>query len=285
MYNFYPKKLVQPSGYAPNILLTMKLTAVILTTAILQVSANTFGQKVTLVERNAPLQQVFEKISEQTGYDFLISTETLKESSPVSINVKREDLRSVLGKIFAKQPLQYEIQERIVVVSRQSTSTQVMGQLSIKPVTVSGKVVDSLGRPLGGATLSNQANKVVAITGTNGTFSFEASNGDQIMVSYIGFNSLSFAVEENNLNRTVILYPVSSKLQEISVVSTGYQTIPKERITGSFEQINNEGLNRRVGTDIISRLDGNSSILFDKRVPGSPTLQIRGLSTLTQGIA
>jgi hypothetical protein len=58
--------------------LIMKLTTLLLITAILQVSASTFAQRVTLSEKNTPLNKVFEKISDQTGYDFLISTETLK---------------------------------------------------------------------------------------------------------------------------------------------------------------------------------------------------------------
>eukprot|EP01039_Chlorochromonas_danica_P020911 gene20911-25653_t len=72
----------------------MKLTTLILITAILQVSANTFAQKVTLSERNASLNKIFEKISDQTGYDFLVSTENLKMAKSVTIHVQNEDLKS-----------------------------------------------------------------------------------------------------------------------------------------------------------------------------------------------
>ena len=54
-----------------------------------------------------------------------------------------------------------------------------------------------------------------------------------------------------------------AQLEEVAVeVNTGYQKISKERATGSFVVIDNELLNRRVGTDILSRLDGVVSGVF-----------------------
>jgi type II secretory pathway component GspD/PulD (secretin) len=118
MYNFYPKKLVQPPGRAHHILLIMKLTTLLLITAILQVSASTFAQRVTLSEKNTPLNKIFEKISDQTGYDFLISTENLKMAKSVTVNVHNEGLKATLDKIFANQILNFEVQDKMVVVSK-----------------------------------------------------------------------------------------------------------------------------------------------------------------------
>lgn len=66
------------------------------------------------------------------------------------------------------------------------------------------------------------------------------------------------------------------------VVSTGYQTVPKERATGSFVQVSNELLNRSVSTDILSRLNGvTSGLAFNTTdAYGTTKLNIRGLSTI-----
>src|SRR5476651_1577253 len=137
MYNFYPKKLVQPRGCTINIRLIMKLTTLILITAILQVSASTLAQRVTLSERNAPLNKIFEKISDQTGYDFLVSTENLKKAKSVTINVRNEDLKSALDKIFAGQPLNFVIQEKMVVVSKRESLP--INKVNIQiPIKISG---------------------------------------------------------------------------------------------------------------------------------------------------
>ena len=81
-------------------------------------SASAFAQHVTLAETNTPLNKVFDNISRQTGYDFLISTENLKLARPVNINVSNEELQSVLSRIFATQPLTFVLQEKMVVVSK-----------------------------------------------------------------------------------------------------------------------------------------------------------------------
>jgi len=68
-------------------------------------------------------------------------------------------------------------------------------------------------------------------------------------------------------------------LQEVEI-STGYQTLPAERMTGSFERVDEKLFNRQISTDIISRLDGiMPGLLFDKR-GGGERLMVRGLSSI-----
>src|SRR5690606_39430061 len=63
----------------------------------------------------------------------------------------------------------------------------------------------------------------------------------------------------------VWLHETAQKLDEV-LVSTGYETISKERVTGSFDFIENSLLERQIAPDIISKLEGLSpAILFDKR--------------------
>nr|WP_199080319.1 SusC/RagA family TonB-linked outer membrane protein [Pedobacter sp. ASV19] len=76
-------------------------------------------------------------------------------------------------------------------------------------------------------------------------------------------------------------------LKEVNIVSTGYQTLPKERATGSFTQLSNKDLNRRVSTDILSRIEdivpglsfskNNSNFNF---YSSQSQLSIRGQSTI-----
>ncbi|WP_164112434.1 MULTISPECIES: TonB-dependent receptor plug domain-containing protein [Sphingobacterium] len=65
------------------------------------------------------------------------------------------------------------------------------------------------------------------------------------------------------------------------MVSTGYQNIPKERATGSFEVVDSALFHRRMGTNVIDRLENMvPGMLFD-RTPGAPDpILIRGRSTI-----
>ncbi|WP_432327683.1 hypothetical protein ACRQ5D_31075 [Mucilaginibacter sp. P25] len=51
----------------------MKLSIILLLATILQVSAKSYAQKITLSEKNAPLEKVLKEIREQSGYDFFIT--------------------------------------------------------------------------------------------------------------------------------------------------------------------------------------------------------------------
>src|SRR5690606_39862371 len=68
------------------------------------------------------------------------------------------------------------------------------------------------------------------------------------------------------------------------IVSTGYETIPKERATGSFFIVDSALLHRRVSTGILERLDGVvSGLIFNRNQPGpanNSEISIRGRSTI-----
>jgi len=82
----------------------------------------------------------------------------------------------------------------------------------------------------------------------------------------------------------VYLRPKVNELEEVQV-STGYQTIPKERATGAFDMIGKKDLARQIGPNILNRLDGlSTAILFDKRGNTQNDFMVRGLSTITAAI-
>ncbi|SMC90232.1 SusC/RagA family TonB-linked outer membrane protein [Pedobacter nyackensis] len=75
------------------------------------------------------------------------------------------------------------------------------------------------------------------------------------------------------------------QLQQVNIVSTGYQQLPKERAPGSFVLVDSAQLNRKVGPDIFSRLEGiTSGLMFNKNtvasLGGGLDLSIRARSTI-----
>jgi hypothetical protein len=50
-------------------LLTMNLTIVLLFVTLLQVNAASYAQEVNLSVKNAPIQEVFNQLTKQTGYN------------------------------------------------------------------------------------------------------------------------------------------------------------------------------------------------------------------------
>lgn len=96
-------------------------------------------------------------------------------------------------------------------------------------------------------------------------------------IIFVLFTTPIFAYGSNtvqdSLDRDTVM------LEEI-VVSTGYQTLPSERLTGSFEYLDEKSLARQIAPDVVSRLDGTlPGVLFDRR-SGGDRLLVRGLTSL-----
>ena len=153
---------------------------------------------------------------------------------------------------------------------------------------IQGTVIDSVSNePVSGAVISLIGYNIKTVTDPDGQFKIisPVSNG-AFTVRFIGYRTAIINFGGSSTGHiTVRLCSAQNTLSEVSIVSTGYQLIPKERSTGSFVQIDSTLINRRVSTDIISRLEGIvPGLLFNRNTlnaaNGTPDLSIRGHSTL-----
>jgi TonB-dependent SusC/RagA subfamily outer membrane receptor len=100
-------------------------------------------------------------------------------------------------------------------------------------------------------------------------------------ITFIGYRTKTVALTKDIRTLQVTLHTDLAVLKSVNVVSTGYQDLPLERATGSFDQIDIKLLNRSVSTDILSKLKGIASGLnFDNTAGNSLGIAIRGRSTL-----
>src|SRR5690606_34522460 len=94
----------------PKIYRIMKLTFLLIILGILQVKATGWGQDISLSVDRAPLKEVFQQIREQSGYDFIYTTELIKQSRPVTLHVSGLPVLEVLDLCLADQPFTYLIE-------------------------------------------------------------------------------------------------------------------------------------------------------------------------------
>ena len=292
MYNFYSKLIVQPPGCAlKKVLLTMKITAFLLFIAILQVSANTFAQKITLTTKNAPLVEVFNQIRTQTGYDFAFTSATLANAKPVSIDVKNAELNDVLKKIFDGQPLDYTIAEKSVVVSKKEQSF--LDQISTKikaafksSADIGGHVTDTLGRPIVGATVHIKGTNITTQTDIKGDFNFPNLYPGKytIVVSYIGYENAEETIPLGDLKQAqvFILRQSTSKLDQVQVIA--YGTESKRFSVGSVATVTAADIEKQPVNNPLLALQGRApglTVASTSGIPGSQVLvQVRGQNSL-----
>lgn len=147
---------------------------------------------------------------------------------------------------------------------------------------VRGHVAAAGGLPLYAATVKVKGGQAAVLTDTAGNFSIRISGKTVLEVSYVGYTSRELTVLPRSGEPIRIeLIPSAAELKEV-VVSTGYQSIPAERATGSFVQVDNKLLNRRVSTGVLDRLeDVTPGLLFNKgKSAGANLISIRGQNTI-----
>ena len=140
---------------------------------------------------------------------------------------------------------------------------------------ISGIVVDENGDPLPAAHIRQVSQTkgeelAAVITDMNGHFRLTLlRTAKEIEISYLGYESKKVRLTSANSYR-IVLEPASELLDE--VVVTGYQTISRERATGSFAKVDSKKLETQ-------RLSSVSS-LMEGRIAGYSDGKIRGVTSM-----
>lgn len=148
--------------------------------------------------------------------------------------------------------------------------------------SISGNVSSEDG-PLPGATVVVKGTENGTSTDFDGNYTINASDGDVLIVSFIGFETQEVAVSGDQVD---VVLAEGNELDE--VVVTGYGTELRRNITGSVAVIDSEVIENRNLTSVGQALAGTApgvQVTQGSGEPGSDRLfiSIRGVGTLNNG--
>jgi TonB-linked SusC/RagA family outer membrane protein len=260
-------------------LLIMKLTAILLLSACLQVSAKGYSQ-ITISATNAPLQKVFKEIQKQSGYDFLFSSELLQQAGRVTVKVNNVSLQQAVEECLKGKELTYEIQEKTVVIKKKPASTVDLPSIvSLPPIDVTGKITGTAGEPLSGASVRLKGTEFGKTADSSGNFSIQIPNAGVLVISHVGYETIEIAVSKAGFLKIELK---QKQTKEEEVVLIGYGTQKVADLTGSVSVVKGDALVNRATTTVSQSLQGKVSGIFfnpggNGFEPGSSlSLQIRG---------
>ncbi|MHC8949750.1 SusC/RagA family TonB-linked outer membrane protein [Sphingobacterium hungaricum] len=154
-----------------------------------------------------------------------------------------------------------------------------------KKILLSGQfsIVQS-GIPLSGITVLHTSSGKAATTDEKGNFSLTlATDTGTLRCSRLDLKTLfiPFDVRQSSFLR-IQMEEQQQDIEEV-LVNTGYQQIPKERATGSFDFISSEQLQRGTSTDLLTRLENLTPGLLMNRGDAAATdaMLVRGRYTIT----
>jgi TonB-linked SusC/RagA family outer membrane protein len=262
----------------------MKLTFILLTACIMEASAISHAQTVSLIVKDISLKKVFTLLKRQSGYEFLYNANTLKGTHGISLNVKDVTIRAALDQCFADQPVTYLIDGKTIIVKDKAKTDVILNETPVLAVSIAGTVKSGTGETLPGVTVKLKGTTTAVATDNNGRYKIAIpDNNGTLVFSYLGYVTQEVAVN----GRTTIDVQLKDELKSLNdAVVVGYATQKKVSVTSAVGVIKSEDISRRPVTNTTQSLQGLSpgvTILDQGGAPGraNVTARIRGITTLS----
>jgi len=252
----------------------MRLTTAILIASLMQVSAATMGQRVTIVQNRISLKSAFKEIRKQSGYDFYYEGGIISNNELNNLKLTNVSVDEALKAVLKDLPLTYEILDRNITIKKKTSFLDNL-VARFRAIDVRGKVLDENGQPLLGATVGIKGKGRSVMTDQNGSFYLTGvAENDKLVISYIGYQVLEVSPAEEMGNIKLALS--NSDLNEVVVI--GYGSVQKKDLTGSVVSINPDKMandNPKTVQDILRGAPG-LRIGYDPSAKGGGLIEVRG---------
>jgi len=233
---------------------------------------------VTLKLEKTSVAEAIRELKQQTRLDFFFSNKEVNVKKTVSLNCENMRIDEVLQQLLGTE-FQFEFVDNMVIITPGFRKSEE----ETKSVLYKGTVCDSQGQPLPGVTVAVKGTSLGVATDVNGNFQIQMPPATNwiFVFSFIGMQTVEIQSGDRR-EFEVVLKPAKEELEE--VVVTGYQTIRKERMTGTTatitaNQIAGRGL-QSIDEILNSTISGLNMISSGR--PGQDAqIQIRGVNSLT----
>ncbi|MDP4210812.1 MAG: TonB-dependent receptor [Bacteroidota bacterium] len=241
---------------------------------------------------NSSLYEVIDQIKTQSGMEvsYDLDIEALKLAK-ISINVKDENIETVLDKVLKGTGIKYRVVDKIILLSKKQETKAISfvnpapaaGNYVAQQYSVSGTVTDAVsGELLTGVSVFVEGTTSGVPTDIAGRYNIKVPNPNATLVfSLIGYTVKKVPLAGQKVV-DVKLTTDAKNLEEVVVV--GYGSQKKESVTAAISTISSKDLVQSPTANISNALAGRLSGLTAIQTSGKPgedqsTLYIRGLGT------
>jgi len=250
-------------------------------------SGDIFSQNVKVQidsDKTITIDEVFNIIKEQTDFNFIYKSDMFKDYPKVDVKKGIVRANILLEKSLSSGDFKITISDKNTIIIRQA--------LDVQDINISGQVTDSNGISIPGMTVyvSNRqptsgiisSDFVIRGTATDfdGNFKLKAEVGFYLVVSGLGYEMHSQVITDQLVYKITLKERVDV-LDEVLIVSTGYQEISKERATGAYVGVSQNQL-EKPASSISERIVGMvAGVQSTVNADGTVDFQIRGQSSLS----
>lgn len=203
---------------------------------------------ISIEVENASITEVFSTIEAKTGYTFVFDESISRSKHSFTFQFTNEKLERIFDKISAKTGFQFKkINHTISVVKPDALQ-----------LTASGKVFDTDGLPLPGATVIEVGTSNGTTTDFDGNFNLNVAQFPvNLEVTFMGFNDQVITLQ-NSEPVQVVLSENANALNEVVVTALGIKREEK-KLGFSQETVEAENLSQTVPNNWSAGLKGKVS--------------------------
>lgn len=224
--------------------------------------------------QNATLKSCIKKVESLTGLGFLYNGQELERIGGISLDLKNVDATVVLESVLKGTGYTYKLTNGVIAIMKAAPAAPAPKR------PIKGVVKDKDGMTLPGVSVLIKGTQSGVATDINGSFEINVDDDPNLVLSFsfVGMQTQEIKIGANKV-LTVVLQSDAQSLDE--VVVTGYQTISKERATGSFSVLTNKDFENKLQPSIMSRMEGMAAGLTSYK----GDIRIRGTATISGNTA
>lgn len=254
-------------------------------------AAQNYAQKtfISLNIENKTIKEVFKEIEQNSEFVVFYYEGILDSQRKVKINVKKQTVNKVLDKLLKDTDNTYRIEGKQIFITKKEIPTKKLEVSSVQQSDqkkVTGKVLDSFGDALPGASIQIFKSTRGVTTDIDGSFTIEVKPTDKLVFSFLGMESQTIAVG-NKTEFVIQLKEKSDLLDEVTVVAFAKQK--KESVIASVSTIKPTEL-KVPSSNLTTAFAGRMSGMISYQRSGEPGQDnaeffVRGVTTFGTGKA
>jgi hypothetical protein len=279
--------------YHSKTLLIMRMMTILILALVMQVSAKSYSQKITISAEDISLKKALRLFKDQSGYSFLCDQQLLDKSGHLQLHLRNASLKEALDACLTGLHLSYSLkeQEKVVFIEAAADPLPASGIVSarvIPPGEVSGTVRNEKGEPMVGVSIVVYGKRIGATSDLKGNFKIHAVEGDVLHFSYVGYEpqKVELDKEKMSLGLSISLKPSVQAANEVVII--GVQTQSRKTTTSSVSIISGKDIENLHSPSVDALLQGRVAglnVQLGSGEPGiAPTVVVRGNSTLNTNI-
>jgi iron complex outermembrane receptor protein len=258
---------IQDPTFVMKVALVQCFLTLAITTSLFATDANGQGvldKKISVSVKNEDFKTVLRKLSMEARIKFSYARNTLPEKEKVSVAASNEMLSAVLRNLLQPYNITFEAVGSQVILKKnklhgfllsEGSTTLATSESVFKPVK--GSIKDITGAPVTGASVMVKGTPRGTSTGLSGNFEIEAAEGDVLVISAVGFQTLEITVGKQD-DYAIQLINAANAMNEVVVTALGIKRESKS-IGYSAQKVTANDITKAAAPDLATGLMGKSA--------------------------